>query len=239
MLGVTECFVMIKVAHDVFMNDVFNDFAAHWCSRPLTTKFHWYARFLQFHMFPTVWSFTTTIGLPEFYIRVRLKVTYMWRKIQEAQSNYLLRTARLLMRQDMPLHGNNARGAKYTVYYASVVTHTVFENIKWLHLRCVRIKKGPVASLACLFPGCRLWKWKRPVVGWVSHSYLSDKSEAWKKLLRYKHGTQCNICKRTICWCSLIVESEVHCNLWFFEPCFGASPVWCCARAPPLLWKRV
>ena len=34
------------------------------------------ARFLQFHMFPTVWSCTTTIGLPEFYIRVCLKVTF-------------------------------------------------------------------------------------------------------------------------------------------------------------------
>ena len=35
------------------------------------------ARFLQFHMFPTVWSCTTTIGLPEFYIRGHLKMTYM------------------------------------------------------------------------------------------------------------------------------------------------------------------
>ena len=32
--------------------------------------------FLQFHMLPTVWSCTTTIGLLEFYIRVRVKVTF-------------------------------------------------------------------------------------------------------------------------------------------------------------------
>ena len=34
------------------------------------------ARFPQFHMFPTAWSCITTIGLPEFYIRVRQKVTF-------------------------------------------------------------------------------------------------------------------------------------------------------------------
>ena len=50
--------------------------------------------------------------------------------IQEAQSNDLLHTARLLMRLDTPLHDNNARGTKYAVYYASVVTHTMFENKK-------------------------------------------------------------------------------------------------------------
>ena len=48
--------------------------------------------------------------------------------IQEAQSNDLLHTARLLMRLDTPLHDNNARGTKYAVYYASVVTYIVFEN---------------------------------------------------------------------------------------------------------------
>ena len=52
--------------------------------------------------------------------------------IQEAQSNDLLHTVRLLMRLDTPLRGNNARGAKYAVYYAGVVMHTVFEKIKWL-----------------------------------------------------------------------------------------------------------
>ena len=50
--------------------------------------------------------------------------------IQEAQSNDLLHTAHLLMRLDTPLHDNNARGTEYAVYYASVVTHTVFENKK-------------------------------------------------------------------------------------------------------------
>ena len=40
----------------------------------------------------------------------------MWRKIQEAQSNDLLRTAHLSIRLDTPLHGNNARGIKYAVY---------------------------------------------------------------------------------------------------------------------------
>ena len=34
------------------------------------------ASFPQFHMFPTAWSCTTKIGLPEFYIRVRPKVTF-------------------------------------------------------------------------------------------------------------------------------------------------------------------
>ena len=110
------------------------------------------ARFPQFHMFSTVWSCTTTIGLPEFYIRVRLKVTFYSDVIQEAQSNDLLHTVRLLMRLDTPLHGNNARGAKYTVYYASVATHTVFENIKWLRLELYRIRNVAVPSLACLFP---------------------------------------------------------------------------------------
>ena len=33
------------------------------------------ACFLQFHMFPTVWSYTTTIGLLDLYIQVCLKVT--------------------------------------------------------------------------------------------------------------------------------------------------------------------
>ena len=79
-------------------------------------------------MFPTVWSYTT-IGLLDLNIRVRLKVTFtVTYVIQEAQSNDLLHTARLLMRLDMPLHDNNARGTKYAVYYASVVTHTVLEN---------------------------------------------------------------------------------------------------------------
>ena len=34
------------------------------------------ACFLQFHMFPTVWSYTTTIGLLDLNIRVSLKVTF-------------------------------------------------------------------------------------------------------------------------------------------------------------------
>ena len=57
--------------------------------------------------------------------------------IQEAQLNDLLHTVRLLMRLDTPLHGNNARGAKYAVYYMSVATHTVFENIKMAALRAM------------------------------------------------------------------------------------------------------
>ena len=69
--------------------------------------------------------------------------------IQEAQWNDLLHTARL----DTLLHGNNARGAKYAVYYASVATHTVFENIKWLRSELCRIRNVAVPSLACLFPG--------------------------------------------------------------------------------------
>ena len=71
--------------------------------------------------------------------------------VQEARSNDLLHTARLLMRLDMPLHDNNARGTKYAVvlrYYASVATHTVSENIKkWLHSRCFGIKKPQLLPL--------------------------------------------------------------------------------------------
>ena len=98
------------------------------------------AHFPQFHMFPTVWSCTTTIGLPEFYIRVRLKMT--WRNSGSPIERSVA--------HGTPLHGNNARGAKYAVYYASVVTHTVFENIKWLHSALCRIRNVAVPSLASL-----------------------------------------------------------------------------------------
>ena len=78
-------------------------------------------------MFPTVWSYTNNNwasgskhpGLSESDIYSDV--------IQEAQSNDLLHTARFLMHLDTPLHDNNARGTKYAVYYASVVTHTVFK----------------------------------------------------------------------------------------------------------------
>ena len=56
------------------------------------------------------------------------------------------------MRLDTPLHGNNTRGAKYAVYYARVVMHTVFENIKWLRSTLCRNRNVAVPSLACLFP---------------------------------------------------------------------------------------
>ena len=77
--------------------------------------------------------------------------------IQEAQSNDLLHTARLLMRLDTPLHENNARGTKYAVYCASVVAHTVFENKKMAALTCFGIKKAQLRPLLlyslawCLF----------------------------------------------------------------------------------------
>ena len=74
----------------------------------------------------------------------------------ETPSNYLLHTVRLSMcpdiSWDMHLCGSNSRGAKYAVYYASVVMHTVFKNIKWLHSALCQNKKGPVTSIACLFP---------------------------------------------------------------------------------------
>ena len=103
-------------------------------------------------MFLTVWSCTTTIWLLEFYIWVRLSRDVYSDVIQEAQSNNLLHMVRLSVRLDTPLHGNNARGAKYAVYYASVVTHTVFENIKWLCSALCRNRNVTVPSLACLFP---------------------------------------------------------------------------------------
>ena len=62
--------------------------------------------------------------------------------VQEAQWNDLLHTARLLMRLDTPLHGNNARGAKYAVYYTCEATHTVFENIKMAALRAMSEEKS-------------------------------------------------------------------------------------------------
>ena len=78
--------------------------------------------------------------------------------IQEAQLNDLFHTVRLLMRLDTPLHGNNARGIKYAVYYASVVTHTVFENIKWLRSAPWRNRNVLVPSLASLFPVCTYYR---------------------------------------------------------------------------------
>ena len=70
--------------------------------------------------------------------------------VQEAQWNDLLHTARLLIRLDTPLHGNNARGAKYAVYYASVATHTVFENIKMAALRAMSEEKS-CSPFPCFF----------------------------------------------------------------------------------------
>ena len=110
------------------------------------------ACFLQFHMFPAVWSYTTTIGLLDPKHPGPSESGVYSDVIQEAQSNDLLHTARLLMRLDAPLHDNNARGTKYAVYYASVVTHTVFENKKMAALTLFWNWKGSVASLASLFP---------------------------------------------------------------------------------------
>ena len=73
--------------------------------------------------------------------------------VQEAQWNDLLHTARLLIRLDTPLHGNNARGAKYAVYYASVATHPVFENIKMAALRAMSEEKS-CSPFPCFFIPC-------------------------------------------------------------------------------------
>ena len=81
--------------------------------------------------------------------------------VQEAQWNDLLHTARLLIRLDTPLHGNNARGAKYAVYYASVATHTVFENIQMAALRAMSEEKS-CSPFPCFFIPCFLAS-KRPV----------------------------------------------------------------------------
>ena len=70
--------------------------------------------------------------------------------VQEARWNDLLHTARLLIRLDTPLHGNNARGAKYAVYYASVATHPVFENIKMAALRAMSEEKS-CSPFPCFF----------------------------------------------------------------------------------------
>ena len=68
---------------------------------------------------------------------------------------------------------------------------------------------------------------------------LSDKTQLVQKLLCDKHGTQCEVCKKTMVICSLTTESEVHCSLWLFEPRLGAPSVWYCVRAPPQLWKKL
>ena len=74
--------------------------------------------------------------------------------VEEARWNDLLHTARLLMCLDTPLHGNNAGGAKYAVYYASVATHTVFENIKMAALRAMSEEKS-YSPFPCFFiPWC-------------------------------------------------------------------------------------
>ena len=72
--------------------------------------------------------------------------------VQEARWNDLLHTAHLLIRLhvDTPLHGNNARGAKYAVYYASVATHPVFENIKMAALRAMSEEKS-CSPFPCFF----------------------------------------------------------------------------------------
>ena len=73
--------------------------------------------------------------------------------VQEARWNDLLHTARLLMHLDTPLHGSNARGAIYAVYYASVATHPVFENIKMAALRAM--SEGKCCSpFPCFFIPC-------------------------------------------------------------------------------------
>ena len=45
--------------------------------------------------------------------------------VQEARSNELLHTVRLSVHLDTPLHGNNARGAKYSVVHEHSNTHSV------------------------------------------------------------------------------------------------------------------
>ena len=65
----------------IFHRGVWNSYGVAHCLHLSTKPGPWQrnfvdARFPQFHMFPTVWSCATTIGLPEFYIRVRLKVTF-------------------------------------------------------------------------------------------------------------------------------------------------------------------
>ena len=99
------------------------------CSRPLTAKLRWCLFSSVLHLSDLLelhnnnWASGSKHPGPsesDVYSDV----------VQEARSNDLLHTARLLIRLDTPLHDNNTRGTKYAVYYASVVTHTVFENKK-------------------------------------------------------------------------------------------------------------
>ena len=114
-------------------------------------------------------------------VRVCLNVTFFRDVIQEAQSKDLLHTSRLSVRLDRPLHGNNARGAKYAVYYASVVTHTVFENIKWLHSALGRNRNVAVLSLACLFPGSLCFQQHPPAVQQTSFLFNFVVRTSWNK----------------------------------------------------------
>ena len=92
--------------------------------------------------------------------------------VQEAQWNDLLHTARLLMCLDTPLHGNNARGAKYAVYYASVATHTVFENMKMAALRAMSEEKS-CSPFPCFFIPCHdILIGTVPESLWVTHHCL-------------------------------------------------------------------
>ena len=134
--------------------------------------------------------------------------------IQEAQSNDLLHTLRLSVRLDTPLHGNNARGAKYAVYYASVATHTVLENIKWLRWEVCRIRNVPVPSLGCLFPDIIISKeklikfWKHFTFDLFAYSIIDIEIGAIP--------TWYQLCKLTICAVGKQVQLPVYC-----------SPSWC------------
>ena len=76
-----------------------------------------------------------------YYVALWLHGDYHCDNVVTGPWNNLLHTACLLMHLDTSLHGNNARGAKYAVYYASVATHTVFENIKMAALRAMSEEK--------------------------------------------------------------------------------------------------
>ena len=91
------------------------------------------AHFLQFHMFLTIWSRTTSIGLPAHYI----SVTWKFRK---SNRTMLLRTVRLSMCPDMPLSASNARGAKYAAYYVGICSAEC-SKMTWLHSTLPQGKK--------------------------------------------------------------------------------------------------
>ena len=115
--------------------------------------------------------------------------------VQEARWNDLLHTARLLIRLDTPLHGNNARGAKYAVYYASVATHPVFENIKMAALWAMSEEKSCSPFPYFFIPCTSLLTWNGTCINFDNSNALRSCQGFFRLAL-----VTIWICKKTDLW---------------------------------------